>query len=115
AHKDTMIVKREIANGKFGHWLILGARRLGRDARARTPSQSAVKLRQRLQAFATQVVDQVADAAGVSPLVVVPGDDFDAVAADYHGRRRIDDRGASVAFEIGGDEFMLLETEIALE
>src|SRR5213075_3082092 len=38
------------------------------------------------------IVDQVAHAAGVSPLIVVPGDYLHAVAADHQGRRRIYDR-----------------------
>ena len=36
-----------------------------------------------LQTLGGHEVDQVADAAGVSPLVVVPGDYLDTVAADH--------------------------------
>src|SRR5206468_1668246 len=57
----------------------------------------------KLQALACQVVDQVAHAAGVSPLIVIPGDHLDAVAANHQGHVRIYDRGARVALEIGRD------------
>ena len=46
----------------------------------------ATEIRNALQALTGDVVDQVAHAAGVSPLVVVPGDHLDAVAADHHGQ-----------------------------
>src|SRR5262249_22558097 len=38
-----------------------------------------------LQTFAADVVDQVANPARVSPLVVVPRDDLDAGPADHQG------------------------------
>src|SRR5450755_2116756 len=58
-----------------------------------------------LQSLGRHQIYQVADTAGVSPLVVIPGDQFHAVAADYKGHGRVDDRGPGVALEIGGDQF----------
>ncbi len=43
-----------------------------------------------LKPFAADEVDQIADPARISPLVVVPGNDFHQVA-DYQSRRRIHD------------------------
>ncbi len=54
-----------------------------------------------LEALGRHQVDQIADTAGVAPLVVIPRDHFDAVAADYQGHMRVDDGGAGVSFEIG--------------
>src|ERR1019366_8722892 len=68
-----------------------------------------------LQSFGRHQVDQIADTAGVSPLVVIPGDHLDAVAADDQGHVRVDDGGAGVSFEIGRNQFVLLEPEVALQ
>jgi len=54
-----------------------------------------------LQPLLNQETDQVDDAVGVAPLVVVPAQHLDAVADDL-GERRIDDGGEFVAFEVGG-------------
>src|SRR5208282_5492771 len=70
---------------------------------------------QNLQSFGRHQVDQIADTAGVSPLVVIPGDHLDAVAADHQGHGRVDDGGAGVSFEIGRDQFAFLEAEVALQ
>src|ERR1019366_6195048 len=74
-----------------------------------------VRRYQNLQAFGRHQVDQIADTAGVSPLVVIPGDHLDAVATDDQGHVRVDDRGAGVPFEIGRDQFVFLEPEVALQ
>src|ERR1700674_2928709 len=68
-----------------------------------------------LQAFGRHQVDQIADAAGVSPLVVIPRDNLDAVAADYQRHGSVNDGGAGVPFKIGRDQFVLLEPEITLQ
>src|SRR5258708_24870125 len=68
-----------------------------------------------LQAFGRHQVDQIADTAGVSPLVVIPRDHLDAIATDYQGHGRVDDGGAGVAFEIGRDQFVLLDPEVAFQ
>src|SRR3954453_7564537 len=59
--------------------------------------------------------DQVGDTAAVAPLVVVPRDDLHEVAAERHGRRGVDDRGAGVAAEVGRDEGLVADAEDALE
>src|SRR5712692_4496975 len=68
-----------------------------------------------LEALGRHQVDQIADTAGVAPLVVIPRDHFDAVAADYQGHMRVDDGGAGVSFEIRRDEFVFLEPEITFQ
>src|SRR5690242_11345655 len=52
----------------------------------------------------THEVRQVGDAAGIAPLVVVPGDDLDHVVSQHHRRETIDDRGVRVATEVAGDQ-----------
>src|SRR5258708_15363982 len=59
-----------------------------------------------LEALGRHQVDQIADTAGVAPLVVIPRDHFDAVAADYQGPMRVDDGGAGSSFEIVRDPFV---------
>src|SRR4051794_19876418 len=54
-----------------------------------------------------QIVAQVGDAAGVAPLVVVPGERFDHGAADDEGVERAEDGGVGVALEVAGDERLL--------
>src|SRR5450759_4505132 len=58
---------------------------------------------------------EVRDAAAVAPLVVVPGDDLDEVAAQDHVRREVDDRRPAVASEVAGDERLVAGAEDALE
>src|SRR6266853_5882640 len=53
-----------------------------------------------LQAFRCHQVNQIADTAGVSPLIVIPRDHLDTIASDYQGHGRVDDGGAGVSFEI---------------
>src|SRR6185437_5410379 len=57
---------------------------------------------------------QVAQPACVAPLVVVPGGDFDEVAADDVGALAVDDAGAFVALHIHGDDGVQGEAEDAL-
>ena len=47
---------------------------------------------------------KVRNTAAVAPLVVVPGDHLGEVVAEQHGARRVDDCGARVTAEVGGDE-----------
>src|SRR6478609_7022418 len=58
---------------------------------------------------------EVGDAAAVAPLVVVPGDDLDEVAAEDHVRGQVHDRGAGIAAEVGGHERLVGRAEDALE
>ena len=71
--------------------------------------------RKLLQAFFDEEEDQVLDAAGVAPFVVVPGDDLAGVAADYLGEERVHDGGEWVALEVGADKLFGGEAEDALE
>ena len=87
---------------------------------ARSIAVSAVKTKRNfgnggLQALVDHHGAEVRHAAGVSPLVVVPGDGFDEVAADDHGAERIEDGAAGVAFEVGGDEGLVAVTQDAPE
>src|SRR5438552_10586542 len=68
------------------------ARRIARLAQVlRREKCARLRMTNISQALTGNVVDQVADAAGVSPLIVVPGDDLDAVAPDHQGHGRIHD------------------------
>ena len=64
----------------------------------------------RLQPFRSNVSNHVADAARVSPLVVVPGDHLDAIAGDHAGHGRIHNGGARIAAEVNGDQLVFLVT-----
>src|SRR6266478_3739252 len=64
--------------------------------------------------FGGQELDEVAAAAGVAPLIVVPSQNFYAAVADDLGVFGIDDGGIRIAFEVGGDEFLFCVTEDAL-
>src|ERR1700733_8041588 len=83
-------------------------------ARAYSPSRMRRK-RKNLQALTGDVVNQVANAAGIPPLVVVPGDHLDAIAADHQRHRRIHDRRRRVAFKVQREKFNLFENQIPLE
>ena len=67
-----------------------------------------------LQAFFDEEEDEVFDAGGVAPLVVVPGDDL-AGLADGFGELGVDDGGEGVAAEVGRDELFFGVAEDALE
>src|SRR5215203_5910442 len=55
----------------------------------------------RVDALLTDEGDELGDAAGVRPLVVVPGQHLDEIVAKGHRRQPIDDGGARVAPKIG--------------
>ena len=70
-------------------------------------SVGAAKIRERKPFFSAtggHKLHKVRNAAAVAPLVVVPGDHLGEVIAEQHGACRIDDCGARVATEVGGDE-----------
>src|SRR6202035_3999012 len=50
---------------------------------------------------------QVHQPVGVSPLVVVPGDDADETAVHRLDERQIDDRRARIAHEVRGDQLFV--------
>lgn len=60
------------------------------------------------------VSDEVADALGVTPLVVVPGDELDEVGGELDTSIGVEDRGAVVAGEIGGDNLLVGVSEDTL-
>ena len=70
-------------------------------------SVGAAKMRERRPFFSAtggHKLHKIRDAAAVAPLVVVPGDYLGEVVTEQHGARRINDCGARVAAEVGGDE-----------
>src|SRR5262249_43969202 len=67
------------------------------------------------ETLATDVVNQVANAAGVSPFVVIPGNYFDAVASDHARHLPVHDGGTRVTAEVCGNELLLLITEVVLQ
>src|SRR5580698_1234756 len=94
-----------------------------RPASALIPSETKIPSRQParcrrcnpLQTFLADVVDQIAYATGVAPLVVVPRNYLDQGSADHEGHGRIDDRGARVSPEVRRDQFVLFVSEVALQ
>src|SRR5579862_6843311 len=88
--------------------LLARARRPGDSRRDAGPALS-------LQALAADEVDEVADAARVSPFVVVPGDDLYQVAPDHARHGRVHDGGAGIAAVIHGDQFRVLIAQVALK
>ncbi len=70
-------------------------------------SIGAAKMRERRPFFSAtggHKLHKVRNAAAVAPLVVVPGDYLGEVVAEQHGARGINDCGARVTAEVGGDE-----------
>src|SRR5690349_16776586 len=67
-----------------------------------------------LQALLGQEADEVDDAVGVAPLVVVPAENLYALADDL-GERRIDDRATRIALEVGADEQIFIVAEDAFQ
>src|SRR5581483_12098771 len=84
---------------------------LGTDGRDARP----YKTQPELQTFLAEEVDQIANPARIAPFIVVPGNDLDHVAADHHGGRRVQNRGAAIAAEIRRYQLVLLVSEIALQ
>ena len=73
-------------------------------------SVGAEKMRDRRPFFSGtggHELHKVRNTAAIAPLVVVPGDHLGEVVADQHGACRINDCGARVATEIGGDERLI--------
>src|SRR5690606_32163866 len=54
-----------------------------------------------------ETFDQVDDPVRVAPLVVVPGEDLDQVAAEHLGAAGVEDRGVRVSDHVGGDDVVL--------
>src|SRR6266498_1329052 len=61
------------------------------------------------------VADQVPHAAGVPPLVVVPGQHLDEIAVDDGGRSQVDDGRVWVAVEVHRHQLLVGGVEDALE
>ena len=53
------------------------------------------------------VCKEVEDTAGVTPLVVVPGDELDEVVVEGDTSGGIEDRGGVVSVHVGGDNSVL--------
>src|SRR5580692_5471720 len=70
---------------------------------------------ERLQTLLREEDDEVADAVGVTPLVVVPADDLASVLADDLGQLGVEDGGEGIAAEVAGDELFFGVAEDTLE
>ena len=73
-------------------------------------SGGAEKMRERRPFFSAtggHELHKVRNTTAVAPLVVVPGDHLGEVIAEQHGARRVDDCGARVPTEVGGDERLI--------
>src|SRR5215211_4555601 len=68
-----------------------------------------------LQSFFPEELDEVADAAGVAPLVVVPGEHLDEIAVDDFRVVGVHDGGVVVLAEVHRDERLLREGENAAQ
>ncbi len=68
----------------------------------------------RLEALLDEEEDEVLDAVGVAPLVVVPADDLGCVADDL-GQLGVEDGGERVAAEVGTDELFVCVAKVALQ
>jgi len=64
--------------------------------------------------LASSEEEEIAHTAGVTPLVIVPGDELDKVGVELDSGPGIEDRGGGVADEVGGDEVLLAVLEDAL-
>jgi hypothetical protein len=60
------------------------------------------------------VLGDIDEAVGVSPLVVVPGCDLDLVADDL-GQAGVEDRGVRIALDVTRDDLVFRVAEDALE
>merc|ERR1719287_261671 len=60
------------------------------------------------------VLHEVDDAAGVAPLVVVPGDELDEVGVEHDAGPGIEDAAAGVGLEVGGHEGLVAVAQDAL-
>src|SRR6202012_10855 len=69
----------------------------------------------RLQALLYEEEDEVFDAVGVTPLVVVPANDLARVGSDDLGELRVEDAGGWGALEVGGGGFFVGVAENAFE
>src|SRR5712692_7481037 len=69
--------------------------------------QSTLRCLLPLEPFASDEGCEIGDAAGVAPLVVVPGEDLDHRATYDHRRETIDDRRMRIASQIGRDQWLL--------
>jgi hypothetical protein len=68
-----------------------------------------------LESLAGDIKHQVAEAAAIAPLVIVPGQNFDHVPPDDHRAGSIDDRTIRVALEVHADELFLAEIQYTLQ
>src|SRR5207237_6947027 len=68
-----------------------------------------------LQPLPCNVLDQITNAAGVTPFVVIPGKDLDHVTADHAGVFSIHDRRVGILFEVGRYERRFRKTQNARE
>src|SRR3954454_22987324 len=67
---------------------------------SRSPRSSSVRKLEDL-------LDQVGEAVGVAPLVVVPADHLHQRAVEDRGEAAVDDRGVGVGDDVGGDDRVL--------
>jgi hypothetical protein len=71
-------------------------------------SQYTADLSTRLK---SKLTDEVNNTAGVTPLVVVPGDELDEVGVEGDTSLGIEDGGAFITVQVTGDNFVLSVAE----
>src|SRR5215470_11479326 len=64
-----------------------------------------------LKTLLCEKMRQIGDTAGIAPLVIVPGNDFDHTTAKSHRQKAIDDRRVRVTSEVGRNKrlFCIIE------
>src|SRR5437879_11627457 len=79
----------------------------------RAAKNAPLKMTKSKSKLGGQKLDEVATTAGVAPLVVVPGQNFDTALSDNFGAFSIDDGRIRIALEVGGDELFFGVAEYA--
>jgi hypothetical protein len=64
--------------------------------------------------LASSEEEEIAYTAGITPLVIVPGDELDKVGVELDSSLGVEDRRGGVADEVGGNEVFLAVLEDAL-
>ncbi len=68
-----------------------------------------------LKPLLTNEVSEISNAAGVAPLIVVPGNNLNHVPAKSHRQESVYDRGAFVTTEVTGNERLFRVAEDTFE
>ena len=65
--------------------------------------------------YCADVLDEVDDLVRITPLVVIPGNELDEFLVEHDAGLGIEDRGARIAEEVGGDDHLVRVADDALQ